>query len=133
MSYSVWAAITKYHKLVAYINKLKTFISHSSGGGVQDHVPAWSGSTESPLLGYRLLSSCSILRGPDSSEEPLLQGTNHIHEGSILLICLPPKALPSNTILLGFLHINLRGSKHLAYYILKYLALSHMHKNRASL
>ena len=79
----------------------------------QDQVPAWSGSGESPLLGCKLLSSCCILTqqkgGKRALWSPFYKGTNPIHEGSTLLTCLPAKALPSNTVILGFLHMNSVG------------------------
>ena len=82
------AAVTKYHKLMAY--KQLKFISHSSGAWKSKiRVPAWWGSGEGSLLACRLLTSHCVLTQWEEGERPLwspfYEGTNSIQEDSFLM------------------------------------------------
>lgn len=82
---SIWAAITKYHKPLIQ-NK---FLSCSCGiWKSKTKVPAWLPSSEGLLCGSQLAPSQTVLtcwKRQGTPLEPLVQGTNPIHEGFTLM------------------------------------------------
>ena len=88
--------------------KQQTFISHDSGGWKSDiRLSAWLGSSESPVMGFRLLTFIPSQEQKAERRSKFCcdsyKSTNRIHKGSNLMISsnpmYPSKSSPSNVIL----------------------------------